>query len=327
MTAALPCRLVGFGAALPRRRETNDDLARTLDTSDEWIRTRTGIGARHVATTESTTHLATTAARRALDDGGVDPSDLGLVVVATSTPDSACPATAARVAHELGSAAVAFDVSSACTGFVHAFTTAVAVLRTTVPPPHTGIDAPRHALVVGADRYRTLTDPADRSTFVLFGDGAGAVVIADDGSARSGAGIVGIDLGTDPDGLAALEVAPGERWLRMDGPEVFRRAVRALVGSGRRALANAGCQGADVSRYVPHQANLRIIEAVATRLGIAESRVEVDVVERANTSAASIPLALHAMVEADRVAPGDLVLLGAVGAGMGYGSLALRWGR
>lgn len=319
MTAALPCRLTGFGAALPRRRETNEDLARTLDTSDDWIAGRTGIRSRHVATTESTTHLATTAARRALADADIGVHDVGMVVVATSTPDSPCPSTAARVAHELGCTAVSFDVNSACTGFVHALVVTASLLRTAA-------GGPTHAVVVGADRYRSLTDPADRATTVLFGDGAGAVVLSSEDDSGC-AGIVGVDLGNDPTGLASLEVVPGQRWLRMDGQDVFRRAVRTLVDSGRRALDLAGTDVAEVRRYVPHQANLRIIEAVASRLGIPPERVEVDVVDRANTSAASIPLALHRMVGTDRPDPGDVVLLGAVGAGMGYGSLAVRWGR
>lgn len=323
MTVAIPCRFVGLGAALPRHRETNDDLAARLDTSDDWIRGRTGIRARHVATDETTTDLALAAARQALTDARLDTDRVDLVVVATSTPDSPCPSVAARVAAGLAVAAPAIDVNGACTGFVHALAFAASHLG---GPVHAADGAARHALVIGADRYRSLTDPADRATAVLFGDGAAAVVvrIEPDTSAEA-PGILAVDLGSDPDGLVSLQVPPGDRWLAMDGGDVFRRAVRSLVASGRRVLDRAGLEPGDVDRYVPHQANVRIIEAVADRLGLPSERVEVDLTDRANTSAASIPLALHRAAE--RLRPGDLVLLGAVGAGMAFGSIAIRWAR
>lgn len=321
MTPTVPCRFVGLGAALPRCRETNDDLARRLDTSDEWIRSRTGIAARHVAVDETTADLATDAARRALDDAGLTAERVDLVVVATSTPDTPCPSIAARLAAALDTRAPAIDVNGACTGFVQALAVTASMVGGVLRPD----DTIRHALVVGADRYRSLTDPADRTTSVLFGDGAAALVVRFEPTAADGAGILAVDLGSDPAGLASLQVPTGERWLAMDGPDVFRRAVRSLVGSGRRVLDRAGCTVADVDRYVPHQANTRIIDAVTDRLGIPADRVEVDLAERANTSAASIPLALHGA--SARLRSGDLVLLGAVGAGMGYGSIALRWDR
>jgi len=318
---ALACRLTGFGAALPARRETNDDLAAHLDTSDAWIRTRTGIAARHVAVAESTSDLAIAAALEALADADVAPADLDLIVVATSTPDSACPATAARVAAALDTPAAAFDINGACTGFVHALAVASSLLGVGA----LGDRGDRLALVVGADRYRSLTDPADRTTTVLFGDGAGAAVLRT--GDHHGAGLLGLDLRGDPDGLAALQVRPDARWLHMDGPEVFRRAVRSLVSSAGSALERAGVAAGDVDRFIPHQANVRIVDAVAGRLGIAADRVELDLVDRANTSAASIPLALHSAVRGGRLQADDRVLLGAVGAGMGAGSVLLRWPR
>lgn len=333
-SALAAIRIRGFGGALPARRLTNDDLVGTLDTSDEWITTRTGIRARHRAENETTASLAADAARRALDRAELAGSDLDLIVLATSTPDSACPSTAARVAADLESPAGAFDLNGACTGFIHALLTAASHLRVT---------GTRRALVIGADRFLSLIDPDDRTTAVLFGDGAGAIVIEnaarhdrpdtvephEHGSSPGTApiGILAADLGGDPTGIDILEVPPGRPHLRMDGPELFRRAVRALTASGRRVLDDAGLTPDDVDLYLPHQANRRIVDAAASRLGIPDGRVVHDMTERANTSAASIPLALDAVVDRGELQPGQTLLLSGIGAGLGWGSLLIRWSR
>lgn len=314
-----PVRVTGLGAALPRTRMTNHDLAEHLETSDAWIVGRTGIRARRVAgPAESTTALATAAARAALADAGLTPAALDLVIVATATPDSPCPSTASRVAADLGSRAGGFDLNGACCGFVHALHTAAALLAD---------PALATVLVIGADRFTSLVDPDDRGTAVLFGDGAGAAVLGRAPAEPGGPGILGADLGGDPTGVAILEVPPGRRHLAMDGPELFRRATRGLVGSAAAALDRAGAVPGDVDLFVPHQANARIIGAAADRLGIPIDRVVLDVAERANTSAASIPLALRAAQDADRLRPGSTVLLSGVGAGLGWASVHLRWDR
>lgn len=321
-----PIRLSGFGGALPATRLTNEDLTRTLDTSDEWITSRTGIRARHHAEEETTASLAAEAARRALDDAGVAVEDVDLLVVATSTPDTPCPPTASRVAAELGVVGGSFDLNGACTGFVHALLSAASQLTVT---------RGRAAVVIGADRFRSLVDPEDRTTAVLFGDGAGAVVLrrgddpvpTDRRSAAETAGILAAHLAGDPHGVGILEIPAGRSFLLMDGPELFRRAVRALVDSGRRVLGDAGLTAADIDLYLPHQANARIVRAAADRLGVPEDRVVYDMVERANTSAASIPLALADAVAAGRLRPGGNLLLSGIGAGLGWGSILLRWQR
>ncbi|CAN5684388.1 ketoacyl-ACP synthase III [soil metagenome] len=314
-----PIRVAGLGASVPRQRVSNHDLAERLDTSDAWIVGRTGIKARHVAGLgETTTSLAAEAGRRALADAGRSPADIDLVIVATATPDSACPSTASRVAAELGLRASGFDVNGACSGFVHAFHTASALLA----DPSIGT-----ALVIGADRFTTLIDPEDRGTAVLFGDGAGAVVLTRAEALPGAPGVLGTDLGGDATGLGILEVPLGETYLAMDGPELFRRATRGLVASASAALGRAGATAADVDLYVPHQANARIIGAAADRLGIPEERVVIDVAERANTSAASIPLALEAAQRAGRLRPGQRVLVSGIGGGLAWSTLFLRWDR
>jgi 3-oxoacyl-[acyl-carrier-protein] synthase-3 len=311
----LPLRFLGVGAALPDQVVSNDDLAARLDTSDEWIRSRTGIATRHVAgVDESTTSLAVRAAREALRAADLLPAAVELVVVATMTPDSPCPSTAARVAAELGIEVAAFDINAACSGFGHALHTVAALV---------GAGPARTALVIGAERMSTIVDPEDRHTAVLFGDGAGAVVVADGGN---GSGILAADLGGAPSALAVLEVPVGQRHLRMDGPELYRRATRALAASARSALEQAGAGPDDVDLWIPHQANARIITAVTERLGIPAERVVVDLADRANTSGASIPLALASAVAEGRLRPRHRVLVSAIGAGLGWTSLYLRWG-
>lgn len=318
----VPCfglRVVGLGAAVPRQRVTNHDLAQQLDTSDDWIVARTGIHARRIAGLgESTVGLACEAARRALANASLAPEDIDLVLVATSTPDSACPSTASRVAAELGLRASGFDINGACTGFVHAFHTGAALL---VDP------SIRTVLVIGAERYSSIIDPDDRGTAILFGDGAGAAVIARAAATPGGPGVLATDVGGDPSGVSVIEVVPGSPYVTMDGPELFRRATRGLVASAHAALGRAGATGADVDLYVPHQANARIVTAAASRLGIAETNVVFDMAERANTSAASIPLALEAAQRSGQLKPGMRVLISGVGAGLAWSTMYLRWDR
>jgi 3-oxoacyl-[acyl-carrier-protein] synthase-3 len=317
-----PLRFLSVGGHVPGPRITNDDLSAQLDTSDAWIASRTGIRARHhAAPGEGTTDLAVAAARLALGKSDVDPSTIGLVIVATSTPDSACPSTAARVAAGLGIDGGGFDVNGACSGFVNALQTAAALSQ----DPHVG-----PILVIGADRFSSLVDPDDRNTAVLFGDGAGAVLVDSPGHADPVAvdpGILASDLGGSSASLGVLEVAPGARYLRMDGRELFRLATRALVTSARITTERAGASTEDIDLWVPHQANERIIAAAARQLDLPDERVVLDVAERANTSAASIPLAL-ASAEADgRLTEGTRVLLSGVGAGLSWATSYLRWGR
>ncbi|QYG92059.1 ketoacyl-ACP synthase III [Iamia sp. SCSIO 61187] len=333
----LAVAFTGWGATVPGPPVTNDDLAAVLDTSDEWIATRTGIRARHVAgPTDTTAALAARAGAAALARAGRTADEVDLLVVATTTPDRSCPSTAADVAGLLGTRAAACDVNAACAGFV-------AALHLALPAVATGTS--RVALVVGAERMTSLVDPTDRSTAVLFGDGAGALVLETPDPTRTGddpgpqgsrdrpqirgGGTPGL-LSSVLDGDAALvrhlEVPAGERWLRMDGPEVFRAATRGLTDSGVEALRRAGATIDDVAWFVPHQANRRIIDAVAGRLGLAADRIVVTLDRHGNTSAASVPLALAEAADDGRLRPGDLVLLSAVGAGMTWGSMVIRWG-
>lgn len=313
-----PVRITGVGMALPARGVTNREMAARLDTSDAWIVGRTGIRSRRVAGAgETTTALGSAAAQQAMEAAGVPPSAIDLILVATATPDSACPSTAARIGAELGLRAGGFDVNGACCGFVHAFTTAAALVAET---------SVSTALVIGVDRFSTLTDPQDRSTSILFGDGAGALVMAR-GAPRPGApGILGTDLGGDPTGLDLIEVPLDSPYLSMDGPELFRRATRGLTASASAALGRAGASPSDVDLFIPHQANARIIGAAAERIGIPHERVVLDLAERANTSAASIPLALHGAIRDGRLADGDRILISAIGAGLAWASVYLRWG-
>lgn len=318
-TPRIPLHVAGLGVALPSREVTNADLSTRLDTTDAWIVGRTGIRSRRVCGPgETTTSLAVTAARRALADSGISPAEVGLVVVATGTPDSPCPSTAARVGAQLGLRAGGFDVNGACCGFVHALLSAAALVSTA------SIGA---ALVVGSDRYSSLTDPSDRVTSILFGDGAGAAVLTGAIARPDAPGILGVDLGGAPDGLDLIEVPVGSSHLVMDGPELFRRATRGLTASASAALGRATADPDEVDLFVPHQANTRILGAAADRIGIPHEKMVVDLAHRANTSAASIPLALHRAATEGRLHDGDRVLLSSIGAGLSWASAYLRWGR
>ena len=301
--------ITGWGTALPDTVVTNADLEKHLDTSDEWIVTRSGIRERRVGGTVST--LATDAGRRALERASRAPADIDLLVLATCTPDLAVPATSAAVHYALGLSGGAFDVNAACAGFVYGLVAAHGAVNT---------GAARRVLVIGADCVSRLTDRDDRATAVLFADGAGAVVL----EASDDDGLLAVDIGVDGAGHSLL-TCPHGGYMTMEGKEVFRRAVRITVDSASSALERAKLTPDDIALFVPHQANLRIIEAAATRLGIPLARVAVVVDRTGNTSSASVPLALADAADAGRVRPGDNVLMTGFGAGMAWASVVLRW--
>lgn len=319
--------ITGVGAYLPERVLTNDDLSGMVDTSDEWIVTRTGIRERHiVAEGQSTSDLATEAGRAALADAGVAPADIDLLVVGTGSPDHIMPSTACLTQDKLGLACGAVDVMAACTSFIAALHHATCVIEA---------GRARRVLVIGADALTRHIDFSDRSTCVLFGDGAGAVVL----EASDEPGVMGIDLGSDgsradvlivPAGGAAApctaeRVARGEHRLRMSGGEVFKFAVRMIPETTRRALEASGLSVNDLTWLIPHQANQRIIDAMPARLGMAPERVFSNVAMLGNTSAASIPLALHDLYTGGRLQPGHVLALVGFGAGLTWGAAVVRW--
>jgi 3-oxoacyl-[acyl-carrier-protein] synthase-3 len=336
---------------VPPRSVDNNELSTRLATSDAWIRDRLGIARRHVADGLSTVDLAVEAGARALemadaaaanadtaanadiatnaDTAAAGPGTLDVVVLATTTPDRLCPASAPEVAWRLGHAGIAaFDVNAVCAGFVHALATGSALIK--------GHMADR-VLVIGADVFTTLVDPGDRLTAAIFGDGAGALVLRAGTPGEPGE-VQAFDLGSDGSQGAAVEVPGGgardrlglpvanqRPYLVMDGPAVFRRAVWEMTSSSQRVLAKAGWEAASVRRFVPHQANIRIIRGVAERLGIAPERVVANIEDVGNTVAASIPLALADAHDAGRLAAGERVLLTSIGAGLAWGSAVLTW--
>ncbi len=314
-------RIAGVGGYLPARCVTNDELALCVDTSDEWIVSRTGIRQRHLAgAEESCAVMAARAASAALRQGGIDPDNIDAIIVATSTPDEAFPATAVRVQALLGIArGFAFDVSAACSGFVYALSVADAFVRA---------GTARCVLVIGSEVYSRILNWQDRTTCVLFGDGAGAVVLR--AGAADGPGILSTHLHANGaygsllfvDGAVGQRERPGH--LVMKGQEVFRHAVVKLAEAVDEALAANGLTHADVDWLVPHQANLRIIEAMGKRLHLPPERVVITVDRHANTSAASVPLALAEAVLDGRIKRGDLVLMEALGGGLTWGSALVR---
>ena len=317
-----PISITGLGCHVPERVLTNDDLAEIVDTSDEWIVERTGIRERRIASDdEALTDLCLPAARRALEMAQVDPKTVDLVVGATVTPDMAFPSSSALIADALGMPdAAAYDLSAGCTGFVYAIAQAHGMLAAGLA---------RRALVVGADVLSKILDWTDRSTLVLFGDGAGAVVLeqVDHG------GFLGFELGADGGGGANLWL-PGsgsrkfeepDRFVKMNGREVFKFATRVMVSSAEAILEECGKSVEDIDVYVPHQANVRIIDHAVRKLGVPQEKTVVNVDRYGNTSSGSIPLALADAADDGRLEPGKLVLLTGMGAGLTWGSALIEW--
>ncbi len=309
MTGMRGAHITGWGSALPDKIVTNDDLALSMDTSDAWIRDRTGIHERRVGGT--TAGLATEAAREALDRAGCAPESIDLLILATTTPDQHVPATSAVVQHNLGLRCGAFDLNAACSGFAYALVTAHALIQ------GGGLD---RILVVGCDTLSRLTDWTDRGTAILFADGGGAVVL----EATEQDAILGWDLGADGAAAKILECDIGG-FLTMDGKEVFRRAVRAVVSSAEHAMKIAGVTASDIDWFIPHQANIRIMHSAADKVGIPHERVVNVLSYSGNNSAGTIPLGLATAANDGRIKAGDLLLLSGFGAGMTWASVVLRW--
>jgi 3-oxoacyl-[acyl-carrier-protein] synthase-3 len=320
--------VVGHGVAIPEGRLTNQDLEARVDTSDAWIVERTGIRERRIAgPDESTATLGTSAAAAAIKSAGLTPSDIDLMIVATQSPEQPMPHTGAFIGEALGLRCGSFDLSAACSGFVYELVIGASMLATGC----------RSILLVGAETVSRLMDPTDRTTTILFGDAAGAAVIA---PATGDEGLIAWDLGCDGSAAKLLEIPAGgsrlpasidtvkarQHYMTMAGQEVFRRAVRVVVDSCAATLERAGITANDVDWFVPHQANIRIIEAAASRVGVPMERTIVNIERYGNTSSASIPLALFEAVDDGRVRPGDLVLVCGFGAGMTWASALVRWG-
>jgi 3-oxoacyl-[acyl-carrier-protein] synthase-3 len=313
--------VLGSGSALPKRRVTNEELAQTLDTSDEWIVERTGIRSRYVAGEgETTASLAAEASRRALEHAGIDAMDIDLIVLATATPDQTFPSSATKVQAALGIRdCIAFDVHAVCTGFLYALSVADSMLRS---------GNANKALVIGAETFSRILDWEDRATCVLFGDGSGALVLSAEESER---GVLATKLHADGrhndllfvDGGPSTTGTVGK--LRMKGREVFRHAVVNLADVLTEVLEDAGLNSAEVDWVVPHQANARILDATAKKLGLPAQKVVVTVDQHANTSAASVPLAFDTAVKDGRIKRGDVVVLEAMGGGFTWGAAALRY--
>ena len=321
MTAkVLRAVIKGTGSALPKRIVTNAELAAQVDTSDEWITERTGIKARHIAGEgETTASLGADAARRALDAAGMTAGDIDLIIVATCTPDQTFPAAATKVQHALGcNGGVAFDVAAVCSGFLYAFSVAESMIRA---------GSAKNALVIGSETMTRLLDWEDRGTCVLFGDGAGAVVLSGEIGER---GVLATKLHADGQHNQLLYVDGGPSTtgtvgkLRMQGREVFRHAVTNLSSVLLEVLDDAGLGADAIDWVVPHQANRRIIDATAKKLGLSADRVILTVDRHANTSAASVPLALDVAVRDGRIKAGDLIVLEAMGGGFTWGASLVR---
>jgi len=317
---------LGCGHYLPERVVENSEFEATLDTTDEWIRTRTGIERRHFAAEgELTSDIAVKAARNALANAGIEAQDLDAIILATATPDQTFPSTATKLQHALGmKRGFAFDIQAVCAGFIYALTTANSMIRS---------GQAKRVMVVGAETFSRILDWTDRSTCVLFGDGAGALILeAQEGLGNStDRGILSSDLHSDGayndllyvDGGVSSTQSTGV--LRMQGQEVFKHAVTKLVATGEVAMNAAGVTAEEIDWVVPHQANLRIIARTAKKMGVSMDRVVQTVQDHGNTSAASIPLALSEAVSRGQIKRGDLLLMEAIGGGLAWGAATLRW--
>ncbi|PQM27981.1 3-oxoacyl-ACP synthase [Sphingopyxis lindanitolerans] len=314
--------LSGTGSALPRTRVSNAELATRVDTSDEWIVERTGIRFRHIAEPDETTAtLGAAAAKEALAAAGLQPADIGLIIVATATPDNTFPASATKVQALLGAPdCIAFDVAAVCSGFLYAVSVADSMLRT---------GAARHALVIGSETFSRILDWEDRATCVLFGDGAGAIILSAE-DVTDDRGILATRLHAEGKYGDMLYVDGGPSTtgtvghVRMQGREVFRHAVTNLASVLGEVMEEVGLAASDIDWVVPHQANKRIIDATAKKLGLSPDRVVLTVDQHANTSAASVPLALDLAIRDGRIRRGDLVVLEAMGGGFTWGAAVLR---
>ena len=304
-------RFIGWGTAVPDRVVTNDELSKTLPTSDEWIRERTGIGERRIGGT--VTSLGIEAGNLALLDAGVEPKDIDFLVLATSAADRITPATSAMIAHGMGLSCPAMDVNAACSGFMYAVRTAQGLLET----------GAKRVLVIGSEHLSAFVDWNDRNMAVLLADGAGATVLEYDPTEND---LLSFVLGTEGADAELLTCEHGG-YFQMDGKEIFRRAVRAVVDSSEKAMALAGVTADDLSLVIPHQANIRIIQAACQRLNIEMERAVVVIERYGNTSSASIPLAFADARANDRVHKGDLALLTGFGAGMTWASAIVRWSK
>jgi 3-oxoacyl-[acyl-carrier-protein] synthase-3 len=321
--------VTGWGRYVPEQVLTNADLEKMVDTNDEWIVTRTGIRERRVAAAhETTASMAAVAGLRAIRTAGLDPDDIDLILLATLTPDYWMPSTAALVKEAIGNGrAAAMDVSAACSGFVYAFSTAQAYVTSGLA---------KHVLVIGAELLTRFLDYTDRGTCILFGDGAGAVVVS--GSDEPG-GSLGIELTTEPQGAYMIwlpaggaksppsreTIARGEHYIRMEGRETYRFATRTLASTALASIRQAGLEPDDIALFIPHQANIRIIEAVAKGLGLPMEKMFVNLDRYGNTSAASVPIALAEAVNSGRVAVGDNICIVAFGAGFTSGAATIQW--
>jgi 3-oxoacyl-[acyl-carrier-protein] synthase-3 len=302
-------RFTGWGIGLPENIVTNDDLSKTLDTSDEWITERTGIRERRIGS--STRELGVLAATEAMKSAGVSPSDIDVLILATTTPERMAPATAPMIANDLGMSCMAMDLNAACSGFMYGVRTAQGLLET----------GAKRILLIGAEHLSGWVDWSDRNTAVLLGDGGGAAVLEYDENVNE---ILSFVLGSDG-ASADILTAPHEGFFYMDGPEVFRRAVRVVVDSAEKAMALAGVSADQISLVVPHQANIRIIQAVCQRLGIDMERAVITLDRYGNTSSASIPLAYYDALKNGRVKSGEYALMTGFGAGMTWASAVMKW--
>lgn len=307
--------IIGIGKFIPETIVTNADLEKKLDTNDEWIRTRTGIRERRIASDEvDTSHMSYNAAVEALKDANITGEDLDLILVATVTPDKPFPSVSSMLQHQLGAyKAAAMDISAACAGFIYGMVTAKQFIET---------GAYKNVLVIGAEKLSKIIDWQDRNTAVLFGDGAGAVVI---GQVPDGKGILSFELGAD--GSGGEHIQQPEKFIQMNGREVFKFAVRQMGESSMSVVEKAGLTKEDVDFLIPHQANIRIMESARQRLDLPEEKMSRTVDYYGNTSSASIPLSLMYEVENGKIKDGDLLVLVGFGAGLVWGSVALRWGR